>query len=245
MILKQTNESMIETTIIIPTYNERKNLKIFIDQIFDVLGNNNHYEIIIVDDNSPDGTGKIADELRDRNENIIVIHRPTKMGISSAIIDGVKRSNGDYILISDGDLQHSAAFYKTLLNEAKNGYDLIIASRYAKDAKIEGWILTRKIISLGATLIAHLFFPETRKVKDPLSGYFVFKKNKIDNVRLSGIGWKFLLELLIMVNFKRIKEISYSFKTRINGESKMGALEYWNYLKLIFNLKKLKIKLKK
>lgn len=232
----QIIDNRIKISIVIPTYNERDNVKILLESLIINLKNTVKYEIIIVDDNSPDGTGKIVDDLSRYNKHINVVHRPAKMGISSAIIDGIKISKGKYILISDGDLQHSTKFIKILVNEIEKGYDLVIASRYVKEAKIEGWTLIRKIISLGATSLAHLLFPETRKINDPLSGYFIFEKNKIKNLKLSRIGWKILLELLIKAQFAAIKEIPYNFKTRIKGKSKMGVFEYFDYLKLLLML---------
>ena len=99
-------------SVIIPTYNERENLPLLVDMLSSILGKSIEYEIIIVDDNSPDGTGKVAEELKRKNGKTRVIHRPTKMGLASALIDGIKVSNGDLVVVSDADLQHSPAIFK-------------------------------------------------------------------------------------------------------------------------------------
>lgn len=234
MQIKDTKE--IKISVIVPTYNEKENLIQFVNEVKANMGKKVNYEIIVVDDNSPDGTGEIADDLSMKNNSIKVIHRPQKMGLSSAIIDGLKVSDGEYIIVSDGDLQHSPTLFREFQNEIQNGFDLVIASRYIQGAKIDGWSLFRRSISMGATLFAHLLIPETRKINDPLSGYFIFKKSLIESTNLSGIGWKFLLELIANSRFEKNIEVPYIFKIRTNGKSKLKLSDYMDYLKLIFFL---------
>ena len=230
----------IEISIVIPTYNEKENLIQFVDELKSTLGENINHEIIIVDDNSPDGTGKIADELSRTNKDITVIHRPEKMGLASALIEGFKVSEGEFVLVSDADLQHSPALTKIFLEEINQGADLVIASRYVTGAEINGWSPWRKIVSKGAIAIAHVLLPKTRRIRDPISGYFMVRKDRVFTNRLKGIGWKLLLEILLNGGFQKVVEISYIFKPRINGKSKFKIRECLDYLILLFILREQK-----
>ena len=110
--LGQSNEGKdIKISVVVPTYNEKENLLQFVDELQATLGESIDYEIIIVDDNSPDGTGEVAGELSRKNHFIKVIHRPNKLGLASALIEGFKVSSGDFVLVSDADLQHSPALF--------------------------------------------------------------------------------------------------------------------------------------
>ena len=121
------------------------------------------------------------------------------------------------------------------------GADLIIASRYILGGNTNGWSLWREIVSKGATLLAHLVFPKIWSVKDPLSGYFLFKRSAIVKTQLTGLGWKILLELLVKGMFKKVVEVPYFFKPRLNGESKLKPKDYVDYLRLILSLSTHKI----
>ena len=237
--LGQTNEGKnTKISVVVPTYNEKENLLQYVDEIKLTLGDRIDYEVIIVDDNSPDGTGKLADQLSSKNNDIKVIHRPEKMGLSSALVDGFKVSRGEFILVSDADLQHSPALLKTFLEEANRGADLVIASRYITGANTNGWSPLRKIVSRGATLLAHVFLPKIRRFKDPLSGYFMFKRRFLMTTQLSGLGWKILMEILVNSRFERVVEVPYVFRSRINGKSKLKLRDYLDYLMLISLLRK-------
>lgn len=230
-------DNEVKISIVIPTYNERDNLKILLDSLIINLKNIDKYEIIIVDDNSPDGTGKIAQELCNSISELKVIHRPKKLGLASALIDGFKVSRGEFIAVTDADMQHSPAVFKKFLNEAKKGSELIIASRYKSGGNVNRWKLSRRIVSRIATAMAHLLLPKSRKVDDPLSGNFMFKKNKLIKTHLTGIGWKLLLELLVIGKFEKIVEIPYTFNLRTKGESKLSFNEYIDFLRLLYLLK--------
>jgi dolichol-phosphate mannosyltransferase len=236
-MLKELEE--IKLSVILPTYNERENLIVLVDELNYILEKNVEYEIIIVDDNSPDGTGHLADELSRKSENIRVLHRPKKLGLTSALIAGLKMSNGDLIAISDADLQHSPKMLVSLLNEIIHGADLVIASRYIDGGSVGTWSPWRRIVSMGATLLAHALLPITGKVKDPLSGYFIFKRQVVNGTELSGIGWKILLEILVKNNgTQNIIEVPYVFTPRRTGNSKLKLKDYLDYLSLIFKLKR-------
>lgn len=236
--------SSTKISIIIPTYNEKDNLKVLVNSLLNTLGKNVKYEIIIVDDNSPDGTGLIAEELSNSIKSVHVIHRPKKLGLASALIDGFRISRGEFIAVTDADLQHSPSIFKKFLDETTRGAELVIASRYVLGGNITSWNLRRRSVSRIATKLAHLFLVKSRKVKDPLSGNFMFKKSKITGVELTGIGWKLLLEIIENCDFKKIVEIPYRFKSRKNGKSKLTYKEYLDFIFLLHLLKSDKVKKK-
>jgi dolichol-phosphate mannosyltransferase len=218
--VKQSQDNIVpleQFSIIIPTYNERENLPILIESILKSLNQHNitNYEIIIVDDNSPDGTGEIAEQLAKQYKNIKVLHRPAKMGLATAFLDGVKLAKGNIVALMDADLQHPPELLPELYKAILNGYDMAIASRYIKGGGTENWSTKRKIVSKGAIILAHILFPETRKIKDITSGYFA---------------------ILVKAKPKRIIEIPFIFKSRTKGRSKLSSKEFINYLKHLINL---------
>lgn len=215
-------------TIIIPTYNEKENIPILVDLIFQIYTRNSlDGKIIIVDDNSPDGTGKIADELSLENNRIKVLHRKGKEGLSSAVMEGFKHTEADIIGVMDADLSHPPDVIPELVLPILNGEsEFAMASRYLRKEKIEKWPIIRKITSLGATILAR---PLTN-ISDPMSGFFFFKKNIIDGVTLSPIGYKIMLEIVVKGNYQNIKEIPFTFRDRYKGESKLNWKEHVNYL---------------
>ncbi len=229
-------------TIIIPTFNEKENLPILVKSIFDVF-EDNHLQgnVIIVDDNSPDGTGRIADELSSENNKIKVLHRKGKEGLSSAVMDGFSHSTSEIIGVMDADLSHPPEVIPELVQPILDGeYEFVIASRYKENEKIKKWPIVRKIISRGATLLAK----PLANVSDPMSGFFFIRRNVIEGIELSPIGYKIMLEILIKGKYDRIKEVSFTFRDRYKGESKLNGKEHLNYVQhlvrlYVFTIKKL------
>jgi dolichol-phosphate mannosyltransferase len=162
-------------SITIPTYNEAENIPELIDRIEKTMKDKN-FEIIIVDDNSNDGTADIAENLGKNYGNIKVIRRPRKMGLASAILDGIKVANGNIIAVMDADLQHPPELLPKMIKKIYEGYDIVIASRYVEEGGIEEWSILRRLISIGAISFAHLLFPRIRKIRDPISGFFYLRK---------------------------------------------------------------------
>lgn len=219
-----------DVSVIIPTYNEVGNIKKLIQQIDENLRDYN-FEIIVVDDSSPDGTAKAAREMM-QSYPVRVISRPEKSGLSSAVIDGFRESYGDYIGVIDGDLQHPPEYIKHFVDAVSNGHDIAVASRYEKGGSVEGWSAFRKAVSRGAIALS---MPLTN-VKDPMSGYFFIKRKVIENTILDPIGYKILLEILVKGSYYKVKEFPYKFKLRESGESKLGIGEYINYTRHLYGL---------
>ncbi|MEM2855514.1 MAG: glycosyltransferase family 2 protein [Candidatus Nitrosocaldaceae archaeon] len=223
-------------SIIIPTYNESDNIIKLIEEInSSLLTNNIEREIIVVDDNSPDGTGFIVDEYAKRvNYTIRVLHRKGKNGLASAIIDGISIAEGENILVMDADFSHPPSLIPLMLKELEHN-DLVIASRYVNGGRIVGWPLKRKLLSNLAKKIAELIL-KIDGIKDPLSGFFGFKKSIISMTKFDGLGYKLLLEIIIKVHNASIKEIPYTFTNRKSGASKLDITTIMDYLRSIWRL---------
>ncbi|AEF97133.1 glycosyltransferase [Methanotorris igneus] len=224
----------MKVSIVVPTYNEAENIKKLIPLLDSVLKDYNH-EIIIVDDNSPDGTAEVAKKLTEKYP-VKVIVREKKLGLASAILEGIKSARAELVVVMDADLQHPPEYVLELLKNS-NGYDIVIASRYVKGGEIEGWSIFRKVISKGASLLAKIMLPKIRKIKDPESGFFLVRRSKILAIadKINPTGFKFLLEVLCVGDFK-VKEIPYTFRPREHGKSKFNFKEVINYIKLLLRL---------
>ena len=225
-------------SIIIPTYNERDNIIPLVERIDHALSNYD-YEIVFVDDNSGDGTAETAMALSSKYPVKVMVRR-NKRGLASAVVDGIQHATGQFLGVMDADLQHPPEVIPDLLREISSGVDIAIASRYVKGGGCQGWGVTRKILSKGAIVLAHLLLPSTRPVKDPMSGFFMFNRQVVANTHLSPTGFKILLEILLEGKFQTIAEVPYTFRIRSGGESKLNARQQVDYLKHVYSLMKRK-----
>jgi dolichol-phosphate mannosyltransferase len=221
-------------SLIIPTYKEHDNISPLVQQIDRALPNYD-YEVIFVDDNSQDGTAELIAELSPRYPVRLIV-RKDKKGLASAVVDGLKHVSSELIGVMDADLQHPPELIPCLLKEIQSNADIVIASRYVKGGGCQGWGLVRRIISKGAIFLAHLFLPSTRKISDPVSGFFLFKKQVVANADLQPVGYKILLEILAVGQFQKIAEVPYTFRVRHRGKSKLNARQQIDYLKHIYRL---------
>jgi dolichol-phosphate mannosyltransferase len=221
-------------SIIVPTYNEKDNIVPLVKRVDKALSHYD-YEIIFVDDNSRDGTAEAAEALSSQYPVRVTV-RKHKRGLASAIVDGLREVSSPVIGVIDADLQHPPEVMPKLLREIERGADIAIASRYVERGGCQGWGLTRRIMSKGAISLAHLFLPSTRQVRDPMSGFFMFKREVTARARLKPTGYKILLEILMEGQFQRSAEVPFIFKTRGRGESKLDARQQIDYLKHIYSL---------
>jgi len=226
--------SDIELSLIAPTYNERENVVPLVERVHKALSQY-RYELIIVDDNSPDGTAELAKTLATRYPLQVVV-RTNERGLASAVVAGFGRARGQVLCVIDADLQHPPEAIPALLKAVREGADIAIASRYIAGGGIEGWSARRKAISQAAKIPAVLFLSRARKLKDPLSGFFVFKKSVIEGVTLSPTGYKILLEVLVRGRPSRVVEVPYVFRERQRGKSNLTTREQVNYLRHLVRL---------
>ncbi len=226
----------IDLSLIIPTYNEKLNISILLSRVFSEFKKNKiSGEVIVVDDNSPDGTGKIVENLRKKYPPLRIVHRKEKKGLSSAVIEGFEISKGKILGVIDSDLSHPPKKIVKMFNLIKNKKtEFVIGSRYVRGGKIVGWNLHRKILSKGAIFLAKLFTP----IKDPMTGFFMLKKDLLKNKKINSKGFKILLEILLKTKYERAIEIPITFTNRTRGKSKAGIREIFYYLKNIIGYRK-------
>ena len=240
---------MIETSIILPTYNEKENIKRLIEEIFKIVKDVN---IIIIDDNSPDGTHLIVEELSKRFKNLYLIKRQCKMGLGSAYITGFKyakeKLNSKFVITMDCDFSHSPYAIPEIIKEL-NENDLVIGSRYTKGGKVIDSPIIRRFISKSANFCASFFVGI--KVKDATSGFRGYRLEVLEKINYSKIfsnGYSFLTEIIYKISkIKniRIKEIPITFYDRKYGESKISKKEILKAIYTVIRLTTFKILIKK
>jgi glycosyltransferase involved in cell wall biosynthesis len=213
---------MFKVSLIIPTYNEAKNLPLLFEEIWNILDKNQiDLEFIVVDDNSPDDTGQAAEDLKNKYP-IKVIHRSGKLGLGSAVIEGFKLSDRPYLGVMDADLSHDPAILNELiLSLAEN--DVALGSRFQVGSEVEKWVWWRKLTSQAGVFMARIL----TGVNDPLSGYFFIKREVVENIDLNTTGYKLLLEILVKGKWKEAKEVPYHFRMRQYSQSKLNYKEYF------------------
>ncbi len=240
MTLETRNEKKPQVSIIIPTYNESQNILNVLKSIGDIIPKNIFTEAIVVDDNSPDGTGRIVEDYLKNVKKIAgytidVIHRTTKNGLSSAILSGIQRATGDTIVVMDSDLSHPPQIIPKMIDALKKYQcDMVVASRYITGGQINGWNKKRKLLSKVATMIAKKGLGV--KTNDPMSGFFAFKKGILKGLNFDAIGFKILLEILVKKRELSVKEIPYTFQNRTFGSSKLDFSIILNYFKSVWKL---------
>jgi len=240
MPISKRDHNHAQISIIIPTYNEAQNILKIIKSIGENLPKNILTETIVIDDNSPDGTGKVVEDYLNNVKKaawytINVIHRTAKKGLGSAILMGIQHARGETIIVMDSDLSHPPQIIPKMIEAIKRyQYDIVVASRYVKGGKIKGWSIKRRLMSRVATKIAKKGL--RIDTKDPMSGFFAFKRKIITGLKFDAIGYKFLLEMLVKTRGVTVKEIPYTFIDRKSGSSKIGILTIYDYLRSVLRL---------
>lgn len=234
-------------SIIVPTYQEVENLQPLSEMIQSALASyieseGLSYEILIMDDNSQDGSIEKVSELAPTHP-ISIVNRTEDRGLSPAVIDGFDVAQGDYVVVMDADLSHPATAIPKMIAQLKSGEsDFVLGSRYVEGGSIdESWTLWRYVNSIVATIPA---LPLT-KVKDPMSGFFAVRRADIPpRKELSPIGYKIALEVMVKGNFEKVSEVPIHFVDRIHGESKLTLSEQLKYLRHLRRLYQFKFKTK-
>lgn len=227
----------IHVTVIIPTYNESENIRELLPRVQEVLSSIPH-EIIVVDDNSPDGTWEVVEQYASENPDVRVIRRLDDRGLSSAVVTGMEVGAGEVFAVMDADLQHDEAILPLLVQAIREDhYDIAIGSRGAEGGSYGEWSKRRRFISWVAARLARLAVPAG--IRDPMSGFFAVSRSTFQKSanRLNPRGFKILLELIARNKGIRIKEIGYTFRNRIHGETKLSGSVIRNYLLALFDLR--------
>ncbi len=228
---------MLYASLIIPTYNEAKNLPHLLKEIFESINPAQiDLEVIIVDDNSPDGTAAVAHKLSSTFP-VSVIKRTGKLGLGSAVIAGFAHSRRPLVGVMDADLSHPPALLPELITALKKG-DLVVASRFEAGSRVMNWAWYREGISRIGVYLAQKLTHAT----DPLSGYFFVRRSIMENNEFTTRGYKILLEILVKAKYRTLIEIPFTFRTRLHGQSKLNSSEYLRFLRQLIEYAGYKIK---
>lgn len=232
--------SPIYFSLIIPTYNECKNIKTIIEKLSQLLDGNipGDYELIVVDDDSPDRTWEVALSLTPDYPQLRVMRREHERGLSTAVIRGWQAAWGEVLGVIDADLQHPPETLLQLLAEIQRGADLAAASRHVAEGGVSDWSVVRRFLSRGAQTLGLVILPGVvGRVSDPMSGYFMVRRSCIAGKMLNPTGYKILIEVLGRGNIRWIGEVGYVFQERQEGESKVTWKQYIEYLRHLLRLR--------
>jgi dolichol-phosphate mannosyltransferase len=210
---------MYDLTVIIPTFREEANIRNIVTEVNTVFRQRGlNGEILVVDDNSPDATIAIVNEMKVMMPNVNLLVRTTDHGLSQSVADGFAHASSDVFVVIDADFSHPPALIPRMYDEIRAGNDVVIGSRYMKGGGIRKWPLKRRVISLGATFLGRLLFPD---ITDPVSGFFAIRKSVVSGAELKPRGYKILLEVLGKGSWENDREIPFEFSDREIGDSKL------------------------
>lgn len=222
-----------ELCVVVPTRNEADNLPVLVERILPY-----GYSIIVVDDESTDGTFELAKRLAEEGK-ISLIERRGVRGLGSAIRVGIENASCKFVAVMDADLQHPPEALPVFLEKLRAGCDIVVGSRYTKGGKIEGWPLRRRLISLGAITLAKLLIPEARRTSDPVSGFFAINKERV-KPEITTSGYKALLDVLVRNPRAKVCDVPYTFVNRRRGKSKLSFREIREFWGQVIGLRRIK-----
>lgn len=238
-IFSQPTDS-IRLSVIVPTYREGKNIAELVARLSLILDPllPDRYEIIVVDDDSPDGTWQLAQQLTANYPALRVMRREGERGLSTAVIRGWQAARGELLAVIDADLQHPPETTADLYRMMERGSDLAVATRHVEGGGVSDWSAFRRFISRGAQIIGLVVLPDVvGRVSDPMSGYFMVRRSAVQDVDLHPLGYKILIEVLARGRSRWIGEVPYVFRERDHGESKVTLKVYGDYLRHLLRLR--------
>lgn len=232
--------NFLSFSLVIPTYNESKNINSLVWILSQLLDSviPNYYELIVVDDDSPDRTWEVAQSLIPQYPQLRVMRRQQERGLSTAVIRGWQAARGHILGVIDGDLQHPPEILLKLLAQIEQGADLAVASRNVEGGGVSEWSFVRRFLSRGAQTLGLIVLPEVvGRVSDPMSGYFMVRRSAIVDRTLNPLGYKILIEVIGRGKIGQIAEVGYVFQERQEGESKVTWKQYVEYLGHLLRLR--------
>jgi dolichol-phosphate mannosyltransferase len=227
-------------SLVIPTFNERENLRALVAKLTSILDATapNQYELIVVDDDSPDETWQVGLELAQTYPQVRVMRRVGEKGLSSAVIRGWQVAQGEILGVIDADLQHPPQVLLDLIAKVQGGADLAVGSRHVEGGGVSEWSIIRRFLSRGAQVLGLLILPNVvGRVSDPMSGYFVCRRAAIADTELNPRGYKILLEVIGRGEVEVIDEAGYVFQERTAGASKVTWKQYIDYIHHLLRLR--------
>jgi dolichol-phosphate mannosyltransferase len=235
---KDSNQLPIELSIVVPTFNEKDNVEKLIERIEQALPDRK-WEIIFIDDDSPDGTADFVRRLAQSKPYVRCHQRIGRRGLSRALIEGILSSSAPVIAVMDADLQHDETILPTMLDRIRNGQtEIVVGSRYCAGGSIGAWDSQRAAMSRLATFLSRTIV--TPHLTDPMSGFFMIRRETFHRIvrRVSGEGYKILLDLFASSPEPlRFVEVPYTFRERMAGKSKVDTAVVWEYLLLVVDKK--------
>lgn len=231
------SQSTPKVSIVIPTYNERENIPLLWEGLRRALEGQGDYEVIIVDDNSPDHTAEVVRELAHTDRRVTLLERPGKLGLGSAVTTGFRRASGDYWVMMDADLSHRPEDLPQLLR-ALEGADIVVGSRHVKGGGVQNWPLRRRLASRVASGVARWLVGVP--VHDATSGFAAFRRQALEPLlpQLNPRGFKLLLEILAKSRQAATREVPILFVDRRYGRSKFTLEETVMFLRLCLRLRR-------
>lgn len=234
---KGSVDRQTSVSVVIPTYNESGNVRTVVDRCRSVL-RNYPFEIIVVDDDSPDETWRVVRETYRDDKAVSVVRRTEDRGLATAVARGFREASFDVCVVLDADLQHPPGKVPDLVEAFDEGTDIVIGSRYTEGGAVENWSFARRLVSRGATRIARGGLPDARGIDDPLSGFFAVRRRLVRDDVFYPLGYKILLELLVKCDHDRVVEVPYTFSEREHGDSNLTPGEYLNFLRHVGRLRR-------
>lgn len=221
----------LRLSIIVPTFNESQNVQELVSRLESTL-HADRWEVIFVDDDSPDGTASLVRKIAQVDRRVHCIQRIGRRGLSSACIEGMLASAASIIAVMDADLQHDETVLPIMIRKIEKGEaDMVIGTRYAAGGSTGNWNERRKAMSRLATVASRAII--NHPVSDPMTGFFMLRREVLDSTvrNLSGLGFKILLDILATARGRslRIAEVPYRFRDRFAGESKLDEMVIWEY----------------
>jgi dolichol-phosphate mannosyltransferase len=230
----------LDLSLILPTFQEASNIQAMLHVVSQTLRSLDglRFEIIVVDDNSADGTAQLALEESAELPEVRVIRRTEEAGLATAVVRGWQASRGRILAVMDADLQHPPDTLRQLVQAMRSGVDLAVASRHVEEGGVSDWSLPRRIVSRTAQLLGLTILPEVvGRVSDPMSGYFMLQRGLIAGKRLDPTGYKILIEVIARGALQRVSEIGYVFRERREGRSKATLSIYLQYVQHLLRLR--------
>jgi dolichol-phosphate mannosyltransferase len=234
------SDDAIALSVVVPTFNESENIGLFLDALCDSLDPvlPGAYEIVVMDDDSPDGTLDVAATVAATRPQVRLVKRLKKRELSTAVIRGWQLARGQALSTINADFQHPPELIAGLWQLLQTN-DLVVASRYCKGGGVGNWSIYRRILSRGASLIGQIILPQVyNRTTDPLSGCYMFRRQVVVNVELNPLGYKSLIEILVRGRVRTIAEFPYHMRERERGASKATGARSIDYVKQLIRLRK-------
>jgi dolichol-phosphate mannosyltransferase len=234
---KDAENAQLKLALVIPTLREAENIGGLLDHVRSVLDPlHTPYEILVVDDDSRDGTEEVVSAITLQDPRVRLLVRKGEKGLSGAVLYGWRHTDADVLGVMDADLQHPPEVLPKLLAAIQRGADLALGSRYTPGGELGGWNPVRKLLSSAAVWATWPIQRAGARAKDPMSGFFMVRSHCLKDVAFQAAGFKLLLDILVRARVQSVEEVPFAFGLRSRGESKANMKVGWDYALLLARL---------